>query len=96
MPPESWATSLGAFLAALIAFLAPGAAVLGASVLVASEGGEQVTGGEWVTCCVAAIVASAAGEARAARRVTAEARRGEATALRLVHDGRPPEAGSSV
>lgn len=83
----------GRFLAALVAFLAPGAAVLGASVLAASAGGEAVTQGEWITCAVAAIVASAAGEARAARQVNVETRRGQARADEVTHQR---EAGSSV
>lgn len=84
-PGRTW---LGDFLHALIAFVAPGAAVLGAGVLSASPAGESLTPGEWVTAAVATLVASAAGEARAARAVTAESRRGEATALAL-KDGQP-------
>lgn len=64
--------ALGAFLGALIAFLAPGAAVVGAAVLVASPGGSEITAGEWVTAGVAAIVASAAIDAQVSRRVKSE------------------------
>lgn len=87
-PAEPGTSALGRFLASLVAFLAPGAAVIGSAVLVSSVQGETITGGEWVGAAVAALVASAAGEARAARRVGAEHRRGEATALALKDEER--------
>lgn len=89
-------SALGAFLAALVAFLAPGAALLATSTFPASLGGEAITNGEWIGAVAGCLVASAAGEARAARRVNVETRRGEATAMGLRQEGRPPEAGSSV
>lgn len=61
--------ALGRFLGALVAFLAPGAAVVGAAVLTASPGGEQVTAGEWIAAAVACVVASAAIEAQVSHRV---------------------------
>ena len=60
--------SLGDFLEGLITFLAPGASVVGAAVLMGSPGGERITAAEWITACVAAVVTSAAIDARAARR----------------------------
>ena len=44
---------------AVIAFVAPGAVIVGSAVLEGSAGGETITQGEWVTALVAAIVASA-------------------------------------
>lgn len=44
---------------AIIAFIAPAAVVIGASVTEASAGGELITMGEWVTAMVAAIVTAA-------------------------------------
>lgn len=73
--PAPRGESLGRFLGALIAFLAPGAAVVGAAVLVGSPGGPRITGGEWVTACVAAIVASAAIDAQVTRKVKQEEER---------------------
>ena len=89
-------TWLGGFLSALLAFLAPGAAVLGTAAGVSSIAGEGITQGEWVTALVAAIVASAAGEARAARRVRVETERGRQVAREVRDAETPPEAGSSV
>ena len=45
---------------AVVAFIAPGAVLIGASVTDASPGGVHITAGEWVTAVVACIVTSAA------------------------------------
>lgn len=84
MPPRG--ESLGQFLGALIAFIAPGAAVVGAAVLVSSPGGSDITGAEWVTASVAAIVASAAIDAQVGRKVKRE----EARIERAAHSADPP------
>lgn len=47
------------YMKAVVAFVAPGAVVLGASVTDASAGGSHVTTAEWVTALVACIVTSA-------------------------------------
>lgn len=44
---------------AVIAFMAPGAVMIGSAVLENSAGGEMITQGEWITALVAAVVASA-------------------------------------
>jgi hypothetical protein len=43
---------------AVIAFVAPGAVMIGSAVLENSAGGETITQGEWITALVAAVVAS--------------------------------------
>lgn len=62
-------SALGRFTGALVAFIAPGAVVVGAAVLTASPGGEHVTAAEWIAAVVACIVASAAIEAQVSHRV---------------------------
>jgi len=62
---------LGDFLQALIAFLAPGAAIMGVALLVSSPGGETITASEWVTAAVGCVVTSAAVEAQVARKAHA-------------------------
>jgi hypothetical protein len=47
------------YLKALVAFIAPGAVVIGASVTEASVGGTAITAGEWITAAVACIVTAA-------------------------------------
>lgn len=84
IPPRGEA--LGQFLGSLIAFIAPGAAVVGAAVLVSSPGGPRVTAAEWITAAVAAIVASAAIEAQVSRKVKREEGRIE----RAAHSADPP------
>lgn len=44
---------------AVVAFVAPGAVVLTASVQDASAGGEAITAGEWVTAACACIITGA-------------------------------------
>lgn len=92
-----WGVSwLGGFLGALVGFLAPGAAVLGAAVLTSSVGGEDITKGEWITAAVAALVASAAAEARSPRMVSREQRRAATEVAEDTGRQAHPEAGSSV
>lgn len=43
---------------AILAFVAPGAVVLGSAVLDSSAGGSHITGAEWVTAAVACVVTS--------------------------------------
>jgi hypothetical protein len=45
---------------AILAFLVPGAVIIGSSVLGDSDGGSTITGSEWVTAVVAMIVTGAA------------------------------------
>jgi hypothetical protein len=45
---------------AILAFLVPGAIIIGSSVLGDSDGGSTITGSEWVTAIVAMIVTGAA------------------------------------
>lgn len=71
-PSQTW---LGLFLGSLISFLAPGAAVLGLSVLDESPGGQMILQAEWVKAVVAAIVSYAAAEARGRVLTTRETRR---------------------
>jgi hypothetical protein len=51
--------NIGKYWKAVIGFVAPGAVVIGASLLEASDGGTAVTGAEWGTAAVAAIVTAA-------------------------------------
>lgn len=44
---------------AVVGFIAPGAVVIGASVLEASSGGTSITQGEWITAVVAMVVTGA-------------------------------------
>ena len=44
---------------AVVGFVAPGAVVVGASVLEGSAGGTTITTGEWVTAAVACVVTAA-------------------------------------
>lgn len=60
---------LNNFLGSLLAFLAPGAAVVGAALLVGSPGGTIVTAEEWIAACVAAVVTSAAVRAQVVHQV---------------------------
>jgi hypothetical protein len=79
---------------AVIAFLAPGAAIVGAAVTVASPGGIDITAGEWITAAAAALVASAAVEAqvvRRARQTAARRAREEIARLQLEAGRSPPE-----
>jgi hypothetical protein len=80
-------TWLGEFLGALLAFVAPGAAVLGAAVLTSSAAGERISGGEWVTAAVAAVVASAAAQVRDGRGQHREALRADQAATTEAHQG---------
>lgn len=48
------------YLKALVAFVVPGAVVLGSAVTDASDGGATITTAEWVTALVACIVTSGA------------------------------------
>lgn len=66
---------LGRVFTAVLTFLAPAAAIVGASVLEASPAGQHVTSGEWVTAAVAAVLAAAAVGAPARKRARAEAAR---------------------
>lgn len=45
---------------AILAFLVPGAIIIGSAVLSDSDGGTSITGSEWVTAAVAMIVTGAA------------------------------------
>lgn len=63
---------LNGFLGSLLAFLAPGMAVVGAALLVSSPGAETVTSEEWLAAAVAAIVTSAAVRAQVAHQVHAD------------------------
>ncbi len=45
---------------AVLAFVAPGAVVIGSAVTEASDGGTAITGAEWVTAIVACIVTGSA------------------------------------
>lgn len=45
---------------AVAGFLAPGASIIGLSVLPGSDGGTSITQAEWISAVVAAIVTSAA------------------------------------
>jgi hypothetical protein len=65
-PSVGW---LNGFLGSLLAFLAPGAAVVGAALLVSSPGAGHVTAEEWIAACVAAVVTSAAVRAQVAHQV---------------------------
>jgi hypothetical protein len=47
------------YLKAVVAFVAPGAVIIGASVTEASVGGAAITAGEWITAAVACIVTAA-------------------------------------
>lgn len=44
----------------ILGFIAPGAVIIGASVLEKSDGGTAITTAEWVTAAVAMIVTGAA------------------------------------
>lgn len=68
-------SAVGAFTSSLLAFLAPGAAVVGTAVLVTSESGTTITAGEWVAAAVAAVVTGAAIESQVARRIKVEEHR---------------------
>jgi hypothetical protein len=61
--------------AGVVTFIAPGASVVVAALLVASPGGIKVTSGEWLSAIMAAILASAGVEARVAARIARERRR---------------------
>jgi hypothetical protein len=52
-------TLIPQFWKAIIAFVAPAAVVIGASVLKGSDGGSTITQAEWITAAVAAIITSA-------------------------------------
>jgi len=45
---------------AILAFVVPGAVIIGSSVLDASDGGSTITTSEWVTAAVACIVTAGA------------------------------------
>lgn len=47
---------VSAYLKAFVAFIAPGAVVIGAAVTDESPGGSAITQGEWITALVACIV----------------------------------------
>ena len=47
------------YLKAVVAFIAPGAVIIGASVTEASVGGTTITTGEWITAAVACVVTAA-------------------------------------
>lgn len=64
--------AMNGFLGSLLAFLAPGAAVVGAALLVSSPGAETVTSEEWLAACVAAVITSAAVRAQVAHQVHAD------------------------
>ena len=44
---------------AVVAFIAPGAVLIGAAVTEGSPGGSAITGAEWVTAAVACVVTAA-------------------------------------
>lgn len=44
---------------ALVAFLAPGAVLIGSAVTEGSAGGETITGSEWITAAVACVITGA-------------------------------------
>lgn len=48
------------YIKALVAFVTPGAVLIGAAVTEASEGGSTITTSEWVTALVACLVTSGA------------------------------------
>ena len=52
-------TKLGPYMKAVVAFVAPGAVVIGASVTDASQSGSSITTAEWVTAGVAMVVTAA-------------------------------------
>lgn len=47
------------FWKAIIGFVAPGAAVIGMSILPGGDGGSHLTQAEWITALVAAIITAA-------------------------------------
>ncbi len=56
---NSWTPlTLGRYWKAVVAFVAPGATIIGYSVTEASDGGSVITQGEWITAIVACIVTS--------------------------------------
>jgi hypothetical protein len=51
--------NVGRYYKAVVAFVAPGAVVIGSAVADASTGGAKITTAEWVTALVACVVTSA-------------------------------------
>lgn len=44
---------------AVVAFIAPGAVIIGSAVFEASDGGSVITQAEWITAAVACVVSAA-------------------------------------
>lgn len=56
---NSWTpVQVGRYWKAILAFIVPGAIIVGASVLEGSDGGSTITQAEWITAIVACIVTS--------------------------------------
>lgn len=51
---------LGPYWKAVLAFIAPGAVIIGSSVLETSDAGTAITSAEWITAAVACIVSAGA------------------------------------
>ena len=52
-------TNFAPYWKAFVAFVAPGAVLLGSAVTGTSDGGSTITGSEWVTALVACVVTAA-------------------------------------
>lgn len=50
--------TFGRYWKAILAFVVPGAVVVGSAVLEASDGGSNITASEWITALVACVVTS--------------------------------------
>lgn len=51
--------NVGKYWKAVVAFVGPGAVVIGSSLTAGSDGGSKITTGEWVTALIACVVTSA-------------------------------------
>lgn len=51
-------TKLAQYWKGVLAFVGPGAVIIGSSVLTGSDGGTAITTAEWVTAAVACVVTS--------------------------------------
>ena len=52
--------TLGRYWKAVVAFVAPGAAIIGSAVTEASDGGSNITQAEWITALVACLLTAGA------------------------------------
>lgn len=57
--PNATAAVAREYAKAIVAFIAPGAVLIGSAVLPTSHGGEAITTAEWVTALVACLTTSA-------------------------------------